>query len=87
MKITKERLKQIIKEELGYQTTDDAAEADADREMAELAPKVEEMLQNIYVGGYAAEGAPSIYDFIEKHSPGSADSIVKSLTMHIRKMR
>lgn len=85
MKITKERLKQIIKEEVGgFQTTYDAAAADADTKIAELTPQVEEMLQNTYVGGYGAEGGTNIYDLIEEHSPGSADRVVKSLAMQIK---
>jgi len=99
MKIKLSELKHIINEELSQPVTklpvprriikeawtsaDDAAQAAGDKTKDALRPKVEEMLHNIYVGGYRADGAQSLYDMLESHERGQAKSTVEAMLYKI----
>ena len=87
MKITKERLKQIIKEEVGgFQSTDDAAAADADTRREELKPTIKTMLEQIRVqppgaeGIHTPEGGSSVYELLPEHD---RKRVVDSMARHI----
>ena len=81
MKIRLSELKKIIKE--AWTSADDARSAADDKTKDALRPKVEEMLRSIYVGGYRADGAPSLYDMLEDVKGGQAKRTVEAMLYSI----
>ena len=84
MKVTKRQLKRIIDE--AWTSADDGAQY-ADNEVRNaLRPQVEKMLQDIYIGGYRADGAQSLFDMLEDVAPGQSKRTVEAMLYAIANM-
>jgi len=80
MKITKRRLKRIIRE--AWTSADDGAQFAREA----LRPQVEKMLKGIHIGGYASDGAPTLFDMLEDVRPGQAKQTIDGMLYSIVKM-
>jgi len=84
MKITKRRLKRIIRE--AWTSADDGAQFAGDAAREALRPQVEKMLKGIHIGGYASDGAPTLFDMLEDVRPGQAKQTIDGMLYSIVKM-
>ena len=84
MKITKRQLQRIINEV--WTSADDGAMATDNKMKDALRPRVEEMLKSIYLGGYAADGALSLWDTIENANIGDSKRVTEAMLYSIINM-
>jgi hypothetical protein len=92
MKITKTQLEQIIKEEITRVNEDRTSdsiglERSIDNIRDSLRPKIEKIMKSTYIGGYAADGAKSLWDTIESVSSGAGEKTLESLVLQLANMQ
>jgi hypothetical protein len=92
MKITRRQLKQIIKEEITRvdedRTSDSIGlERAIDSSKESLRPKILEIMKSTYIGGYAADGALSLWDTIESVRRGAGEETLKSFVLQLANMQ
>ena len=75
--------------ELNEDRTSDSIglERSIDNSRESLSPKIEKIMRSTYIGGYAADGAPSLWDTIESVSPGAGEKTLQSLVLQLANMQ
>ena len=76
-------------DELNENRTSDSIglERSIDNSRDSLSPKIEKILKSTYIGGYAADGAPSLWDTIDSVSPGAGEKTIQSLALQLANMQ
>ncbi len=91
MKLTKAMLNQIIREEIEFKearaSDGDGLEKYIDASRDSLRPAVEKIMRETYIGGYAADGAPSLWDTIDSVSPGAGEKTLNSLVLSLANLQ
>tara|TARA_R110000851_G_scaffold44903_7_gene110146 strand:- start:1265 stop:1765 length:501 start_codon:yes stop_codon:yes gene_type:complete len=80
---------ELAKYELDEDRTSDSIglERSIDNSRESLSPKIEKIMRSTYIGGYAADGAPSLWDTIESVSPGAGEKTLQSLVLQLANMQ
>ena len=80
---------ELAKYELDEDRTSDSIglERSIDNSRDSLSPKIEKIMRSTYIGGYAADGAPSLWDTIESVSPGAGEKTLQSLVLQLANMQ
>jgi len=77
------------KYELDEDRTSDSIglERSIDNSRESLRPAVEKIMRSTYIGGYAADGAPSLWDTIESVKPGAGEKTLNSLVLSLANLQ
>ena len=80
---------ELAKYELDEDRTSDSIglERSIDNSRESLSPKIEKIMRSTYIGGYAADGALSLWDTIESVSPGAGEKTLQSLVLQLANMQ